>query len=151
MNPFYETFIERMEAFHSDMEQCIGGVSQEGLDWIPGEGMNSMAVLVMHTVGATRYLIGDLAGQNPIGRNPETEFATSGLDESTLKRHLAETLEFIRTVLDDFSLEDLPAERFGSRSTVVSTVGWALLHTLDHTAAHTGHLQITRQLWDARQ
>ena len=115
---------------------------------MPGEDMNSLAVLVMHTVGATRYLIGDLAGQNPIGRDPEVEFATSGLDETALKRHLNETLDYIQEILKDFTLEDLPAERFGSRSTRASTVGWALLHTLDHTAAHAGHMQITRQLWD---
>ena len=105
----------------------------------------------MHTIGVTRYLVGDLAGKDSIGRNPDTEFATSGLDNTTLKRHLNETLDYIQEVLEDFSLEDLSAERFDSRSTVVSTVGWALLHTLDHTAAHTGHMQITRQLWGARQ
>jgi len=27
-------------------------------------------------------------------------------------------------------------------------VAWALLHALDHTAQHLGHMQITRQLWD---
>ena len=27
---------------------------------------------------------------------------------------------------------------------------YALLHSLEHTALHVGHLQITRQLWEAR-
>ncbi|NIU62141.1 MAG: DUF664 domain-containing protein, partial [Gammaproteobacteria bacterium] len=29
-------------------------------------------------------------------------------------------------------------------------VSWSLLHALDHVAQHTGHVQITRQLWDQR-
>jgi hypothetical protein len=29
-------------------------------------------------------------------------------------------------------------------------VGWALLHALEHTAIHLGHIQITQQLWDQK-
>jgi hypothetical protein len=31
------------------------------------------------------------------------------------------------------------------------TVAWAVLHAVDHTALHLGHIQITRQLWEQRQ
>ena len=40
MIPFYEIFIGRMIEFHKDIEHCISGVPPEGLDWVPGEGMN---------------------------------------------------------------------------------------------------------------
>lgn len=28
------------------------------------------------------------------------------------------------------------------------SVSWSLLHVLDHTAIHLGHIQLTRQLWE---
>jgi hypothetical protein len=31
------------------------------------------------------------------------------------------------------------------------TAGWALLHALEHLREHVAHLQLTRQLWDARE
>ena len=30
-------------------------------------------------------------------------------------------------------------------------VAWALLHALEHTAIHLGHMQIMRQLWEQRR
>jgi hypothetical protein len=30
------------------------------------------------------------------------------------------------------------------------TVRWSILHVIEHTAQHVGHMQLTRQLWLAK-
>jgi len=57
---------------------------------------------------------------------------------------------FARRVVADLGPEDLAAERTAYADGRTMTVGACLLHVLRHTALHTGHMQITRQLWDAR-
>ena len=59
---------ERVETIHRNIEKAIDGLPAEALDWVPGPDMNSIAVLLAHTVGAERYWIGDLAGDDPSGR-----------------------------------------------------------------------------------
>jgi hypothetical protein len=29
-----------------------------------------------------------------------------------------------------------------------NNIAWSLLHALEHTALHLGHMQLTRQLWE---
>lgn len=155
---FFEDYLERLEALHRDLEQAIAGLSVEALDWVPRPDMNSLCVLIVHLTGAERYWIGDMAGQIPSGRDRAAEFKVSGLDETTLEQRLQDSLMFARGVLETLTLDDLAAERPSpnpafkpstERGTV--TAGWALLHALEHTALHTGHAQIARQLWDQRQ
>ena len=57
------------------------------------------------------------------------------------------TLAHSRTVLTRLTAADLVGIRtaplFGQRV----SAGWAILHALEHTALHAGHMEITRQLW----
>jgi hypothetical protein len=150
MHQLFADLSNRLQDMHNDMKQCIAGVPIEGLDWIPGEDMNSLSVLVMHTAGAERYIVEDMAGGKPIGRDMDLEFGKTDLDEAALVAHLDEAMEATRKMIAQFSLDDLPIERTGSQSKKAYTVAFSLLHALDHAANHLGHMQITRQLWDAK-
>lgn len=135
---------------HTEMEKAIAGLPPEALDWSPGPGMNSMAVLVAHTAGAERYWIGDIIGQDPSNRVREAEFETTGLTEAVLRQKLQVALEHSQGVLATLSLADLAQPRYSSRHDKDFTAGWALVHALEHTAVHTGHIQLMRQLWEER-
>ena len=150
MLPFYEAFFDRIKELHSDIEKCFAGVPPEGLDWVPGEDMNSLAVLVTHTAGAERYWISDVVGQNPSDRDRDAEFRASGLDQATLKQRLDDVLVAVEKTLESLTLEDLEAERVSRRNQRTFTVGWSILHAMEHTAMHLGHMQMLRQLWDQR-
>ncbi len=113
-------------------------------------GMNSLQVLVVHTAGAERYWIGDVAGQLPSGRVREEEFTTSGWDSAKLQKLLDDTLAHSRMVLEGMSLFDLKEMRLSSRNGRFYSAAWALNHALEHTAVHVGHIQIGRQLWEQR-
>jgi hypothetical protein len=150
MESFFEVFMERLGELHTDWEAAISGLSTEALDWVPGADMNSLDVLVVHTVGAARFMVSDVICQTPSGRDRPAEFKAHGLDEAALKQKLAENRAYIRQTLETLTLNDLSVLRLNPRTNREQMVGDMLLHVLDHTALHLGHAQITRQLWDQR-
>ena len=143
-------YLNRLESLHADLSRTFEGLPQETLDWSPATGMNSLAVLAVHTAGAERYWIGEVAGQDPSGRDRAAEFRTRQLTAGALKLRLDSALAHSQAVLEKLSLPDLDATRTAPRDQNQVTVAWALLHALEHTAMHLGHMQIARQLWDQR-
>jgi uncharacterized damage-inducible protein DinB len=148
MDPLFTALFDRLEALHRSIENALEGLPDEALDWFPGPDMNSLGVLIAHTMGAERYWIGDVAGLEPSERVRETEFQINGVSVADFRQRSREVLAHSLTVLSRLSPDDLGLERtaplFGQRV----TVAWALAHALEHTALHTGHIEITRQLWD---
>ncbi len=150
MLPFFQDYLERLEALHRDIWRAIAGLPQEALDWTPGPDMNSIAVLAAHTAGAERYWIGDVIAGDSSSRVRDDEFRTRDLNAMALAALLTEALVYSRAVLEGLALEDLEAARtLGMEEP--TTVGWCLAHALEHTAQHLGHIQLTRQLWEHRQ
>lgn len=148
MLPFFADCLDRLTTMHGEMEKAIAGLPPEALDWSPGPEMNSMAVLAAHTAGAERYWIGDIIGQDPSGRVREQEFETQGLTEAVLREKLQTALAHSQGVLAALALDDLARPRYSSRHDKNFTAGWTLIHALEHTAVHTGHIQLMRQLWE---
>jgi uncharacterized damage-inducible protein DinB len=139
---------DRLSALHRNIEKAIDGLPDEALDWSPGPDMNSIGVLLAHTLGSQRYWIGDIAGQEPSGRVRETEFEVRGLTTVEIRRHMSETLSHSQAVLARLSPDVLDQKRTPTIYGREVTVAFALAHALEHTALHTGHIEITRQLWD---
>ena len=153
MQPFFADVMQRFEDLHRDFVQAIAGVPQEGLDWVPGADMNSLCVLVVHTMGSARFWVGDMAMLEVSNRNRDAEFAARGLNEAQLKDKIISLESYLKVAFERLTLDDLSKPRsnqpnFPQRE---FTVGWALLHALEHTGLHVGHAQITRQLWDQRR
>lgn len=151
MHIFFQEYMDRLQALHQGIHQALAGLPKEALDWIPLEGMNSFAVLVFHLTGAERYWIGDVALGQLSGRDREAEFRVSGLDGEALARRLDETLDWVRAALEPLQPADLEREGTSPRDGRRFTASWALLHALEHSGLHLGHIQIGRQLWDARR
>lgn len=147
MESFLEQFEERLVFLHEEMKQAIAGLPVVALDWTPQPAMNSMAVLVTHLTGATRFWVGDVAAGEPSGRVRAAEFEVRQRTAVELAARLDETLAYVQTVLPRLQLADLERLCQSPRHDEVFTVGWCLLHALEHTAVHTGHLQLMRQLW----
>ena len=154
MDPFFVDYCERLETLHRDFIATFEDLPAEALDWCPGPDMNSFCILVVHTAGASRFWIGDVALGDPSNRNRDLEFQAHGLSVDELKARFAHLETYARGALDGLSPADL--ERIQSvpnRDGTVRrvTVGWALLHALEHIGLHLGHAQITRQLWQQRR
>jgi uncharacterized damage-inducible protein DinB len=143
----YKEILDRFQELHTDIEHAFDGLLPEALDWSPGGEMNSIGVLVFHLTGAERFWVGDVACQEPSDRDRAAEFRTHGVEAAVLKQRMAEATTYLQKALETLTLADLEAVRTSPRDGRTFTVAWALLHALEHTAMHAGHIQLTRQLW----
>lgn len=151
MEQFFVDYLDRLRLLHDDIKTAVAGLPAAALDWSPGPEMNSIAVLVTHAMGAERFWIGDVAVGQPSGRVRADEFKVNSLELADLQNLLDGTLAYVEDTLPSLSLADL--DRLQSRPNLDRqfSVGWCLLHALEHTAVHTGHIQLMRQLWDQRE
>ncbi len=146
-----ENYGNRIESLHALIRDAIEGLPEEALNWRPvqGEGdhaTNSLAVLVAHIAGAEYHWITEVIGQRPATRVREAEFETQAGSAAELWAILERAAASTNEVLAGLSAAELDQPRQVDDHKVI--VRWALLHVVDHTALHLGHIQITRQLWD---
>jgi uncharacterized damage-inducible protein DinB len=150
MTNFYDDLFDRLREVHADIGKAVDGCAPEALDWVPGSEMNSMAVLIAHLTGAERYWIG-VAINEPPERDRDAEFLAAGLSVEQLKARINSADEYARESLKRLSLSDLEAMRVSPRNAKSFSVGWCLIHALEHSALHNGHIQLTRQLWEQKR
>ena len=148
MQTFFKEYLSLLQDCHNHILEALDGLSPAALDWVPGHEMNSISVLVFHLTGAERYWIGDVAAQDPKERDRDAEFRVHDVEMDVLKKRLANNLEYARTTMDRFTIQDLETTRVSARDGREFTVAWALLHALDHANVHLGQIEITRQLWE---
>lgn len=148
MDAIFVAYEQRLQELVRDFDAALEGLPAAALDWSPGPELNSLTVLATHSVGATRYWIGDVVAGDPSGRVREREFQTTGVDAAELRARLDALLPYVREVLSKLTLADLDQERFAASRNGNITVVFSLLHALAHFAEHVGHAQVTRQLWE---
>jgi uncharacterized damage-inducible protein DinB len=146
MATFFDDLCDRFGELHVELSKAVHGLTPKALDWKPAEGANSMAVIIVHALGAERYWIGDVALGDPSGRVREEEFKVHGLTAEELESRIAAADAYTRQALRRFTLADLEAERTSRRDGKRFSVGWCLTHALEHDALHVGHVQLTREL-----
>ena len=151
MKPILADLLNRFLDLHREIEQALAGLPQEALDWKPGPDMNSLNVLVTHLTGAERYWIGDVAMGDISHRDREAEFRAQGLSSEDLIERLRVMDSYCESALNALEPSDLEAVRASPRDGRDYTVAWALLHALEHTAIHLGHIQMISQMWKQRQ
>ncbi|MFN8403347.1 MAG: DinB family protein [Anaerolineales bacterium] len=150
MQQFFTDYLALLQDCHNGIIEAIDGLPSDALDWAPGQEMNSISVLVFHTTGSVRFWIGDIAAQESSNRDRDTEFRVRGVGVDVLKKRLSDNLAYARIALEKMSLQDLEATRTNPSNGNELTVGWALLHALEHATSHLGQIQITRQLWEQK-
>jgi uncharacterized damage-inducible protein DinB len=130
--------------------ELVAGLPAEALNWRPLEGIeehatNSLAVLATHVAGAEHYWMGEVVGGRPPTRDRDAELVTKVQDAGALVQLLEETGVETGEVLAHLKVYDLDGTR-EARGRMVA-VRWCILHVIDHTALHLGHMQLTYQLW----
>jgi uncharacterized damage-inducible protein DinB len=150
MTPEAESYLGRIEDLREQILTLIDGLPGEALNWRPIEGIeehatNSLAVLAAHVAGAERFWISEVVGGRPPTRDRDAEFAIRADDASALARVLRDVGAETREVLSNLEVDDIEGAREARGRTV--PVRWCILHVIDHTALHLGHMQLTYQLW----
>ena len=154
MLPEVAHYIDRIDDLRRQISDLISQVPVEGLNWRPIDGAddhatNSLAVMAAHVAGAEQHWLHEVIGRQPPTRQRDREFKTVVEDASSLMQKFAENAETSRQILAALNADDLAGSREVDGRIV--PVRWAILHVIDHTALHLGHMQITYQLWNSGQ
>ena len=154
MLPEVVNYLDRMDNLRKQVSELISTVPAEALNWRPIEGdddhaTNSLAVMTVHIAGAEHHWYHEVIGRQPATRQRDLEFKTVAENAGGLIEKLAFNAEESRRILAALNAEELDGSREVDGETV--PVRWAILHVIDHTALHLGHMQITYQLWNGGQ
>ncbi len=155
MSAFGRAYESTLRTLVDDLLSTLRGIPDDALNtWKPAAArddsheMNTFAAIAVHTVSAGEYMILHDIGGQPMERNRDAEFiatSTMGAIETRYARWLENAHDIVVT-LTDADLDREPAtDRYQDRGW---RTGEVLLHAIDHTALHLGHLQVQRQLWD---
>jgi uncharacterized damage-inducible protein DinB len=145
-----ENYLFRLEDLHKQVIAVINEVPADGLNYIPIElpdlqVSNSLAALAMHITGAEHYWIGEVvAGLMPT-RDRAAEFKAKVRFSAELITRVKNAYAESNAILS--RLTELDLEKVRKVEDHEVPVRWAILHVIDHTALHLGHMQLTYQLW----
>jgi uncharacterized damage-inducible protein DinB len=148
MEQYYADCYDRFTDLHKQILVAIEGLDVEALDWVPAGNTNSINVLVTHLCAAERFWAADIATGRSSDRIRENEFKVSGLGNHDLVQLLDDTRQTLQDAFEQLALHDLHTIRHSAQHDMHVTTGWAILHALEHTATHLGHIQLTVQLWE---
>lgn len=160
MTPFAQSIDAVLNLLSGYALDQLNGVPEDDLnEWKPSQGLediNTFYALATHLVGAGEYWVLHAAGGQSLERDRPAEFRARG-DLASLKTRYERWLAGSREVLASLAEEDVTRvfvrdddPKSGSRA-VRWSVADCLMHAVEHTAVHVGHLQIQRQLWNAER
>jgi hypothetical protein len=141
-----ENYIQRIDDLRNQVILLIADADPEALNSTPASkgAINSPAVIAAHIAGAEQFWISEVIGQHPPTRDRDAEFTTHAEHPSELVLLLKKTGDETRNLLNSLDPSSLDDTRNVKHRDV--PIRWGILHVIDHTALHLGHLQITLQL-----
>jgi uncharacterized damage-inducible protein DinB len=150
MSPELANYLQMIEDLRGQIGELIADLPAEALNWRPLEGTdehatNSLAVLATHVAGAEHFWIAEVVGGRPPTRDRDAEFTTRADSAAEFLGALAQIGQETRQVFSTLTEADLDGTREARGRTI--PVRWCILHVIDHSALHLGHMQLTYQLW----
>jgi len=140
-------FLRLFRQVHDQIRNEIADLDDEGLNWRPWEGANSVSVVITHLVGSEAETVLCVAGL-PCERNRDGEFSHARQTRAEVLARL-ERADLLLTDLSDLitgerlhadvALPTLPPEE--RRPGITWLVG-----NYGHSREHVGHIQLTRDL-----
>ena len=151
MHSFFTEFLERIDFLHAELHATLDRLPDDSLDWSPAPHMNSIAILLMHLTGAEQFWVGHAAVGDTTDRVRDEEFAAEGHTVTQLKARLTASQQYIHKTVATLDVADLAQERAVIGYDRTFTVAWSLLHALEHSATHVGHIHMMADVWKLQQ
>jgi uncharacterized damage-inducible protein DinB len=139
--------ITLLEDQHTFASHALQGASREAINWKPASTpCDSLAGLAHHIVEVQRLWLDTVIGGEPVPAGLATAHQAEAESAEGLLAMMEDSLARSKARLESLAPEQYaePRERRGRQV----TVRWAAYHTLEHTALHVGHMQLTRQVYD---
>ncbi|MEP7357809.1 MAG: DinB family protein [Anaerolineales bacterium] len=150
-----DNYVDFLKQIERQAREVLEGLPADALNWRPlpdaagadSHATNSLAVVVAHLAGSVRYWVGEVAGGRPAHRDRDAEFRVQAADVSELIQRVTEAAEYSQAVLAKLPAEHL--DEMVERNGKPISRRHAIVHALTHASVHLGHMEITRQLWEA--
>lgn len=148
MEPTVTTVVELFQTTHQKLRAVVRDLDNDALNWSPGPDLNSVAVLVIHTLGSeldTLMLVRNLRSDRD--RDAEFRVQSPGADSLLAAIDRADALleEHGAAITED----DLAATRTRPGRDPQTGLSW-LINNYGHAREHVGHLDMTVQLHQRR-
>lgn len=157
MHPTYEAAVLILRDLLAKLRSAVNELPDEAMDWRATPNANSVAILVIHTVRATRFLLASAAGARLSREEYQTNERLPSFEVREIeKAHLLAEIDTI-----DRELETLVAG--GNDATLTARFEWVaasgrtmtgaecLLHVTAHLSEHAAQAGMTRDLWLTQQ
>lgn len=136
------------------LRQTLDGLPVEALDWSPAPGvMNSLGVLIVHSLTASQFLIGLGAGRMTSlteyrAGERAASFASKGLTVSTHLTKVDAMEAVIANLLESGTEAHLAAWiHFPEDASFAKSGVQCVIHGVAHLREHVGHAQALHDLW----
>ncbi len=156
MHAAYEATLTVARDSYGMLRAAVEDLPPGALDWKPAASANSLAVLTMHSISATRFWVrvgaGDmvsLAAYRADERGPA--FEAGGLGAEELTAEIDRAVEELEEILGRGDASTLETMREWPEDPGMNKTGMTcLVHALGHLREHVGQAQLTRDLWFAQ-
>ena len=145
MDPVVAKVAEQFQATHSQLRDEVRDLSEDELNWKPAPETNSIAVLVVHTLGSEAEVlrvVGNVSGT----RDRDAEFRVTANTADELLREIDQADSYLEALAPRITADDLAAERPRGDRPPQTGLHW-LLTNYGHAREHLGHIQLTKQLY----
>ncbi len=145
MDPVVAKITEQFKAVHDGLRDEVRGLSVEELNWKPAPETNSIAALVVHTLGSEAEVYRVVAGAEGARDRPAEFLATAETPEELIQQ-LDAADAYIDGLAARITAADLAASKARGDRPAQSGLHW-LVTNYGHAREHLAHIQLTRQLY----
>lgn len=143
----FETACKVLKDLHAEILALLEAVGSEGMNWTSEiNDVNSMYAIANHTILSQYWWIQENLNREKIERNRPAEFTARADNVNNLRNLYKEIETLTRSVLENVPQQETQALREVKQRQV--TVEWIVLHVIEHTALHLGHMQLMKQIWE---
>lgn len=140
-----------LNAASTHLEQAIDNIQDVELNWRPSPRSNSIGNLLKHITGAETFWIHHVISGQETTRIRSTEFEVKEFHIANLREELTVIKNTTTTLLTKLADKDMdkPRTYWSQRANrqKKTTVHWAILHVIEHTAQHTGQILYIRKMY----
>jgi hypothetical protein len=148
VEPIVAEIVRGFKDVHARLREEVRGLGREELNWAPAPETNSVAVLVVHTLGSEMETV-RIAADVPHPRDRDAEFRTEDADAERLLALLDEANDLLDDLAPTITAEDLATPRPRRQYAPEPCLHWLVIN-YGHAREHLAHIQLTRQLYAAR-
>jgi hypothetical protein len=145
MDPAVEKIAEQFQVVHGQLRDEVRGLSTEELNWKPAPETNSIAALVVHTLGSEAEVL-RTAAKVEGDRDRDAEFLAKANDAEDLIRQLDQADAYLEAMVPRITAANLAEPLMRGERGPETGLHW-LVTNYGHAREHLAHIQLTKQLY----